>query len=334
MSVVNAHHSDKPHFLLEQKVIHEGVVTDFRFVNPHAYVFFDVTAKDGSSEAWRCEMPAATSLRRQGWSKDTLVPGQTVKIDGSPARREANHCFVNAFILNDGSVVTRDDAGPILVAEGRERSLRLENGQSNISGHWVTRRRAGFQEKTTQSAAALAEAEEFDYTFDHPSLRCESVGIIHGWRQFGRFPNQITQTGEAVTIFYGYMDLERTIHLNVDEHPEDIVHSVSGHSIGHWEGDVLIVDTIGIAAGAVSPINEIMHSDQYHVVERFWYEENNHTLVREYTAEDSLYFTGPFSGRDIADISAVPYQAYDCEELGGANNIRPGAKVIGERPDN
>ena len=319
-----AHHSDDPHFFMDQSVRHEGIVTEFRFVNPHAYVYFDMIGDDGSVEPWRCELPAAVTLRRQDWTMDSIVPGQTVRIDGSPARREANHCYVNAFALEDGTVVQRQDAGPVLVAEGgaAERPLRLENGQPNLSGNWATQQRTGPRERPTQTAAALVAAEVFEYEFDHPALRCESVGILHGW-PFGRFVNQVSQTADAVTMVYGYMDLERTIQLDLSEHPEGIVHTVAGHSIGHWDGDVLVVDTAAISAGAVSPLNELMHSDQYHVVERFWYDESTQTLVREYTADDPLYFEKPFSGRDVADISAVPYRPYDCIELSGENNIRP-----------
>jgi hypothetical protein len=325
LSSAHAHHSDAPHFHMDQNDRHEGVITEFKFVNPHGYIYFDETSASGSVESWRCELPAAVTLRRLGWSAETLVPGQTVTVDASPARREANHCYLNAFVLDDGTVVPREDAGPVLVAEGaaRQRPLRLENGQPNIAGHWATQQRSGPRERPTQTAAALEAAEIFEYEFDHPALRCESVGIIHGW-PFGRFVNQITQTDDRVTIDYGYMDLERTIFLNVTEHPDDLEHSVGGHSIGYWEDDVLVVDTARITAGAVSPLNEIMHSDQYQVVERFWYEEQTQTLVHEYTADDPLYFDGPFSGRDVADISAVPYQPYDCLELSGENNIRPG----------
>ncbi|MGI9259002.1 MAG: DUF6152 family protein [Gammaproteobacteria bacterium] len=332
---VLAHHSDAPHFHLDQSVVHRGVITEFRFVNPHAYVYFEQTDRDGSVEDWRCELPAAITLRRQGWTRESLVPGQSVTIDGSPARREANHCYLNAFILDDGTVVPREDAGPVLVAEGaaRERPLSLENGQPNISGDWATRPRTGPRERPTQTAAARAAADSFEYEFDHAALRCESVGIIHGW-PFGRFPNRITQTDVTVEIVYGYMDLERTIYLNEDRHPEGISHSVAGHSIGHWDGRVLVVDTAAITAGQVSPLNELMHSDQYHVVERFWYDDSTETLVREYTVDDPLYFEGPFSGSDVADLSAVPYRPYDCVELAGSNNIRPGATEIGERPTN
>lgn len=83
------------------------------------------------------------------------------------------------------------------------------------------------------------------------------------------------------------------------------------------------MDTASLSEGAVSPLNERMHSDQDHVVERFWYDDELGGLVREYTADDPLFFEGPFSGRDIADVSAIPYQPYDCLELSGENNIRP-----------
>ena len=145
MTVAEAHHSDAPHFFLDRHNIYEGVVTDFRLVNPHAYVYFDVAGEDDATENWRCELPAAITLRRQGWTNESLVVGQSIRIDASPAKREASHCYVNAFVLHDGTVVPREDAGPVLVAEGagRERPLRLANGQPNISGHWATQPRSG-----------------------------------------------------------------------------------------------------------------------------------------------------------------------------------------------
>ena len=162
-TVSRAHHSDDPHFFMDQNVRYEGVVTEFKFVNPHAYFYFDVTGDDGSSEAWRCELPAAVTLRRQGWTADSMAPGQPIRIDGSPARREANHCYLNAFVLADGTVVPRQDAGPVLVAEGaaRQRSLRLDNGQPNISGYWATQQRSDPRERPTQTAAARAAADRF-----------------------------------------------------------------------------------------------------------------------------------------------------------------------------
>ena len=61
---VAAHHSDTPHFFMDRNVRHEGVVTEFRFVNPHAYVYFDTTAENGSVESWRCERPPYQQIHR------------------------------------------------------------------------------------------------------------------------------------------------------------------------------------------------------------------------------------------------------------------------------
>ena len=55
--------------------------------------------------------------------------------------------------------------------------------------------------------------------------------------------------------------------MNATEHPSTVEPSRAGHSIGRWEGDVLVVDTIGFAPGVLSP--PILNSAELHVVERF-----------------------------------------------------------------
>ncbi len=324
--IAKAHHSDTPHFFMDQNILYEGVITEFKFVNPHAYLYFDIAQENGSALSTRCELPAAITLRRLGWTQQTFVAGEYVRLNASPARRENNHCYLNELVLADGTIVPREDAGPVQVAirQAETKPLLLENGQPNISGDWVAQPRSGPRDSYTQTAAANTAKEAFDFVYDHPGLQCESVGIIHGY-PFGRFPNRIVQTADTVRIIYGYMDLERTIYLNIDSHPTDIANTRAGHSIGHWQGNVLVTHTSAIAPGSLSPINGIMHSNQYEVTERFWYEQETQTLVHEHTATDSLYFEQPYNGRDISDISAIPYVPYECEELSGANNIRSGA---------
>ncbi|MFP6829327.1 MAG: DUF6152 family protein [Gammaproteobacteria bacterium] len=56
LSSAHAHHSDAPHFHMDQNDRHEGVITEFKFVNPHGYIYFDETSADGSVESWRCEL--------------------------------------------------------------------------------------------------------------------------------------------------------------------------------------------------------------------------------------------------------------------------------------
>ena len=97
-----------------------------------------------------------------------------------------------------------------------------------------------------QAAATAAAAEP------NPSMRCEPIGILQDW-SYDSPVNRITQDEKTIKLEYGKFDYARTIHLDRSAHPENPEPSVTGHSIGRWENDVLIVDTIGFAPGVLSP---------------------------------------------------------------------------------
>ena len=60
----------------------------------------------------------------------------------------------------------------------------------------------------------------------------------------GLFPTQIVQTPKQIVILYEYMSVFRVIPLNA-AHPDDLLPGYMGNSVGHWEGDTLVVDVIG-----------------------------------------------------------------------------------------
>ena len=128
---------------------------------------------------------------------------------------------------------------------------------------------------------------------------------------------RIIQTDNTITLKYGLMDIERTIHLDLTAHPDNITPSRAGHSIGRWEGGTLVVDTVGFTEGFLIAGGGGLakHSDQMHAVERFTYDAETQALTRAYTAEDPLYFTGTYSGQDVIYPSDVPFEPYACVEL-------------------
>lgn len=89
----------------------------------------------------------------------------------------------------------------------------------------------------------------------------------------------------------------RIIYTDGRKHPERFDTSFWGHSIGHWEGDTLVVDTIGLNdetwLGGMH--TQSIHSDQLHVVER-WTRKGD-TIEVEMTVEDPVMFTKPWSPR-------------------------------------
>ena len=354
MSPVNAHHSSAPHFDRDTMIELDGVVTEVRFVNPHAYVYFNVKGEGAESVLWRCELSAATALQRRGWTAETpLHRGMQISINGSPARREDNVCFLNSFSTPDGVTVNRN--GNLLelglttapafevyadAAEGRPEYL--DNGQPNLSGAWVRLRGMGAGGRDRQpslpgnptaanadnlparpqnNATGQAAADLWDYNFDNPALFCRNANIIHGWTHDSHV-NEILQETETITLRYGYMDLVRTIHLNGSEHPNNNTMSTEGHSIGWWENDTLVVDTVGFSPNTMIPIREIMHSDQMHIVERYQYDSESERLLRSYVVEDPEYFVTSYASEDMMGISAKPWEPYDCVELAGDNNRR------------
>ena len=73
---------------------------------------------------------------------------------------------------------------------------------------------------------------------------CQPPSIIYSMQ--GPFPMEIYQGRDLVVIKMEYFDVVRIIHMNMDAHQTIYRRTVSGHSIGHWDGDTLIVDTINI----------------------------------------------------------------------------------------
>ena len=165
--------------------------------------------------------------------------------------------------------------------------------------------------------AGRAAAEGFDpSSSDNPRLNCEPTNILFDWG-FETFTNRITQDENAIRIQYGAPGIDRTIHLNETEHPADLEPSITGHSIGRWENDVLIVDTVGFKPGVLSADTSTMHSGGLHVVERFSLDRSSGALAlrREYVAEDPAYFTGQYRGADVAFVADLPYETPTCNDL-------------------
>ena len=332
-----AHHSAAPHFDRNKPIEIEGVITRFRFVNPHAYLYLDVTDENGETTEWNCEMAAASSLRRSGWNNELFEPGTTVRIDGHAARRDPHGCAFQMGYLDDGTTIARN--GPITrpnsapTAHRETRDATPEVSERTLEGLWMTtprRRRPGggspfggrdrFANVITEAGAAALAG--YDDRYDDPALECSPSSIIRGWGE----PNSVSKveiTDSTITIRHEYMDTVRTIDLSTREHPGDVEPSLVGHSVGWFEDETLVVDTIGFEAGVLLPHPGLMHSDKMRVVERLSLSDDGSQLIREYSVTDADYLKEAVTGRSSWTRTDVPLREYNCTELSGINNVRP-----------
>ena len=337
-----------------------GVVTKQRFVNPHGYVYLDVETELGEIEPWRCEIRAATVLRRSGWSEDLLKPGTKITIEGTPGRADDNSCYLMYVTLPDGRRLERyqrfDKDGDMVkeidemeVAKQTKRPARLASGKPDFNGNWaypelilkgeearitnmfksifanpvdLSHGMPYMGELEQSMGISLTEAGEaaaagFDFQSQRHAYTCEASNILMDWIA-GTDVNRIVQDDDKIVMNYGYMKVDRTIFLNMSEHPENIDLSLEGHSIGRWEGDILVVDTVKFKPNILRPsfggVN-VMHSEQMHVVERFTLNPEENSLTRTFVVEDPLYFTGQWKAEDVLYITDAEYEIAECSDL-------------------
>jgi len=129
---------------------------------------------------------------------------------------------------------------------------------------------------------------------DDPVNLCLPPGPTRDATQ-GLFPIQFIQTPKQITILYEYMNTFRNIPLNA-KHPDDIVPTYMGDSVGHWERDTLVVDIIGFNDRTWLQGTGTFHTESLHVTERFTRIDKDQ-INYEATMEDPNVFTKPWTIR-------------------------------------
>jgi DNA/RNA endonuclease YhcR with UshA esterase domain len=101
----HAHHSFAVHYDVNKPISKEGVATEFRFTNPHGILMLDVTNEAGEIEHWTVETTAPVYMRRFGWSKDSIRPGEHITVEGWASRDGSHFMRIRRVIRADGTVV-------------------------------------------------------------------------------------------------------------------------------------------------------------------------------------------------------------------------------------
>jgi len=144
-------------------------------------------------------------------------------------------------------------------------------------------------------------------------LTCRPTGVQGFTAPKG--PVLAVQSAEKLVLISQEDREGRRIWLNQTSHPKNLRPSYSGHSIGHWEGNTLVVDTIGFNGHGQLDEAGNPHSDQLHLVERLTKSDDGETLTNELTVTDPVYYKEPFTKTRIWHSNlGVKLLDYDCAE--------------------
>jgi hypothetical protein len=139
-----------------------------------------------------------------------------------------------------------------------------------------------------------------------------------GPRAFGTpYPAQfIQQKDRIIIIFEGGAHVWREIHMDGRPHPKgaSLNPTYFGHSVGHWEGDTLVIDTVGYNERTWLGFNGFFHTDELHTIERIS-RPNRDTLRYEATIDDPGAYSRTWSmGWNIPWREGQELQEYICQE--------------------
>src|SRR5215813_10355877 len=152
---------------------------------------------------------------------------------------------------------------------------------------------------------------------DDPTALCLPAGLPRT-AMLGLFPTQIVQTPKLIVILYEYMNVFRVIPLN-EKHPDDLLPSYMGNSVGRWEGDTLVVDVVGFNDKTWLAGTGTFHTDALHMVERYTRVDKDQ-INYEVTMEDPNVLTKPWTLHSTIMLrEGTRLEEYVCAE----NNIDP-----------
>jgi hypothetical protein len=170
---------------------------------------------------------------------------------------------------------------------------RLPDGKPDLFGYWSAG--AGPKSESPQPrpwAEAIRKEREANNGRDSPTARCLPGGVILNAGN-GKF----VQTSALLVIMGG---TPRQIYLDGRPHPKDPNPTWLGHSIGHWDGDTLVVDTIGFN-GLAWYERGLPATEDLHVIERYRRPDLGH-LELEMTVEDPAVLERPWTTKRVSNL--------------------------------
>ena len=323
--MASTHHGFAPHFDPDQLIRIEGTVKQFDFINPHGLLYIDSVNDAGEPVVYICDLQARTQLVRRGVDETLFTVGESIIVEGYPARRDPYGCEFGTGYFADGSSYTMrsTDEARTQFAENREAPL-APGASRSIFGKWIrpgmfgdVSGRGTYTGQDSITPAGEAARDAFDPIADNPVIRCSGGSPVRSWRPPG-LATSIRQVNNEIVIYHESMDVTRTVHMNLKEHPAEMEPSDMGHSIGRFEDGTLIIDTAGFAAGVL--IGSTLHTDQMTMEERLSVQEDTGRLLISWIVNEPVYYSERLTGSQQLQSTNQDMIRYDCVPGSPINN--------------
>ena len=153
---------------------------------------------------------------------------------------------------------------------------------------------------------------------DDPTANCWFPGVPRIMQS--PYPARIIQNHDYLVILFEYMTMHRIIPLDGRPHPVNMEPSFMGDSVGHWDGDTLIVDTTNLKDAPWTWLDTAghQHSDVLHVIERFRRIPGSAKVDYEFTVDDPKMYTKPWTVKEnphlLVDTELIEYVCTENEQ--------------------
>lgn len=294
-----AHHSPAAYDPTKEVTI-EGTIADLDWRNPHVYLTLQTIAPDGAVAMQEIEVASVSAAQSMGLTRELLAPGTAVVVHALPNRRGAGRTALGLDIaFEDGLVYALNRTGR---ANGGPPPVPASAPAQSLAGRW-TPQRDGLLPIVLgwplTPAARAAQAATMEGSRPGVSIGCSPLPLpmLMMLTQM----REISVSDDTVVIRADSDGNEavRTIHLDLSEHPASIEPSIFGHSIGHWEGETLVIDTIGFAPHPLGVGFGVPSGEGKHLVERLTLTEDGMGLRYELTVEDPESLSEPAVYEDV-----------------------------------
>jgi Family of unknown function (DUF6152) len=291
---VLAHHSDAG-VDMESVVAFEGTVREFTWRNPHVYVIVDVEQNGEPPIAWELQMAAVTILSRRGWTSETLTPGDRVSVRANPAEDGRRYGILQSVEKEGGLALAAAAKAPDVTPS-----------TTTLAGNWLTDRATvqsypggfdGFFHALLKlnDNGKVAKAAFSVLSDENPDASCVGRPTPSALVSTNLYLMEIdlTHQNEVIVLRSERFNEIRTVYMDGRPHPDPNVRFATGHAIGRWDGDTLVIDTANFADHRSPYQIGVPSGGQKHVVERYRLSEDGTHIDVELTLDDPEYLSEP-----------------------------------------